>query len=103
MAVLRSRASRFLIDSRPMPDPVFRTLSDFYREEFLKCQRCLEQQREHFSAGAMNAAEQALARAMQELDHWCEDANAGQVVSRLLRQFDAIAGVATWSERTRVH
>ena len=28
--------------------------SDFYREEFIKCQRCLEQQREFYSEGTID-------------------------------------------------
>ena len=47
MPASRNRLSRFLADSRPQCDPVFHSVSNFYREEFVKCQRCLEQQREY--------------------------------------------------------
>ena len=47
MAVPRNRVARFLTDSRPQPESVFYSLSNFYREEFIKCQRCLDAQREY--------------------------------------------------------
>ena len=57
MLALRNRMSRFLTDSRSQCDPVCDTLSSFYREEFIKCQRCLEQQRECYSERAILEAE----------------------------------------------
>jgi hypothetical protein len=49
MPASRNRLSRFLTDSRPQGDPIFYSVSNFYREEIVKCQRCLEQQREYYS------------------------------------------------------
>jgi hypothetical protein len=40
--------SRFLTQ-KPSSVPLTTILTDFYREEFLKHQRCLERQREYYS------------------------------------------------------
>ena len=95
--------SRFLADSRPQCDPVLHSVSNFYREEFVKCKRCLEQQREFFSEGAISDAERALTKVMSQLDRLCTQADADQVVSRLLRQFDVVTGLAAWSDPRHTH
>ena len=95
--------SRFLADSRPQCDPVLHSVSNFYREEFVKCKRCLEQQREFFSEGAISDAERALTKVMSQLDRLCTEANADQVVSRLLRQFDVVTGLSAWSDPRHTH
>ena len=103
MAVSRNRLSRFLTDSRPPCEPVFYSVSNFYREEFLKCQRCLEQQREFYSERAMQDVEQALLKVMGELDLLCTKADADQVVSKLLRQFDVLTGLSAWTDPRQVN
>ena len=95
--------SRFLADSRPHCDPVLHSVSNFYREEFVKCKRCLEQQREFFSEGAISDAERALTKVMSQLDRLCTKADADQVVSRLLRQFDVVTGLSAWSDPRHTH
>ena len=95
--------SRFLADFHPQNDPVFHSVSDFYREEFVKCRRCLEQQREFYSEDAMVDAERALAKVMSQLDRLCTKADADQVLSRLLRQFDALTGSSAWSDPRHIH
>jgi hypothetical protein len=62
MTVSRSRLSRFLADSHPQCDPAFHPVSNFYREEFAKCQRCLEQQREFYSHDTITDVERALTK-----------------------------------------
>jgi hypothetical protein len=99
----RYRLSRFLTDMRPQCDPVFHSLSNFYREEFVKCQRCLEKQREYYSERAIDDAEQALTRVMSDLDRLCTKADADQVVSRILQQFDSLAGLSAWSDPRQTH
>ena len=99
MLASRNRMSRFLTDSRP----VCYSLSNFYREEFIKCQRCLERQRECYSERAMREAESALIRVMAQLDELCASDDADQVVGRLLRQFDAVTHLSAWSDPRRVH
>jgi hypothetical protein len=103
MPASRNRLSRFLTDSRPQCDPVFHSLSNFYREEFVKCQRCLDQQREFYSERAITDAERALTKVMSEIDHLCTKADANQVVSQLLRQFDVVTGLSAWSDPRHVH
>ena len=68
--------------------------NDFYREEFAKCQQCLEEQREHYSERAVSDVEEALGKVLEQLDHLCAAGNADQVVSRLLRQFDLVTGAS---------
>jgi hypothetical protein len=103
MPASRNRLSRFLTDSRPQCDPVFHSLSDFYREEFVKFQRCLEQQREFYSEGAITDAERALTKVLSELDRLCTKADADQVVSRLLQQFNVVTGPAAWTDRRQIN
>jgi len=95
--------SRFLADSRPQCDPVFYSVSHFYREEFIKCQRCLDQQREFYSERAITEVEQALTKVMAELDRLCTAGNADQVVGSLLRQFDVVTGLSAWADPRQVN
>lgn len=99
----RNRLSRYLTDSRPQCDPVFHSLSNFYREEFLKCQQCLEQQREYYSQRAIDDVEKALLKVMGQLDRLCTTADADEVVSRLLRQFDVVTGLSAWTDPRQVN
>lgn len=103
MLLSRNRMSRFLTDSLPQWDPVFHPLSSFYREEFIKCQRCLEQQRECYSERAIREAERALTLVMAQLDRLCASDDADEVVGRLLRQFDAVTRLSAWSDPRRIH
>ena len=75
----------------------------FYREEFVKCQRCLDEQREYYSERAIRDVDRALTRVMSQLDHLCATADADRVVSRLLRQFDIVIGLSAWSDPKQVH
>lgn len=103
MPAPRNRLSRYLTDSRPPADPVIHSLSNFYREEFVKCQRCLEQQREYYSDRAIDEMERALTRVMSQLDRLCTKADADEIVSRLLRQFDVATGLSARSDPKQVH
>lgn len=103
MAATRNRLSRFLTDSRPVGEPVFYSVSTFYKEEFLKCQECLERQREYYSERAIEEVEQALLKVMGQLDLLCTKADAAQVVSKLLRQFDVVTGLSAWTDPRRVN
>jgi hypothetical protein len=94
---------RFLTDSRPQCDTVFNSPSNFYREEFLKCQRCLEQQRECYSERTISEMEKALTRVMAQLDRLCAHADGDKVVSHLLRQFDSVTHLSAWSDPRQIH
>jgi hypothetical protein len=92
---------RFMID-RPGPSPTS-TLTEFYREEFVKHQRCLEEQREYFSAQAIHSVESALVKVISQVDRLSTTADADQVVARLLREFDLVTRLSAWSDPHKVH
>jgi hypothetical protein len=79
------------------------SLTDFYREEFLKHRRCLEQQREYFSDSAITSVEAALTRILSQLDHLSARKNADEVVSSLLRKFNVVTGLSSWTDPKNVH
>ena len=87
--------SRFRTDGRPASAhiPPISHL-DFYREEFLKHQRCLQQQREYYSERVILDVEAALRRVLSNLDHLCAQQNGDQVVSQLLRKIDVLTGLS---------
>ena len=103
MPALRNRLSRFLTDSRPPSDPVLHSLSNFYREEFIRCQRCLDAQREFYSERTISDVEAALTKVMAEIDRLCVEGQADQVVSRVLRQFDLVTGLSAWADPRQVN
>lgn len=77
--------------------------ADFYREEFLKHQRCLQHQREYFSPGAITSVEAALTRIISQLDHLSTKKDADQVVSGLLRKLNVVTGLSSWIDPKNVH
>lgn len=76
---------------------------EFYREEFLKHHRCLQQQREYYSAQVINDVETALLRIISQVDTLSTKADADQVVAKLLREFDVVTGLSSWSDPHQVH
>jgi hypothetical protein len=76
---------------------------DFYREEFLKHQQCLEQQREYYSERVILDLEEALSRILAQMDSLCVQQNCGEVVSRLLRKIDVVTGLSSWSDPKNAH
>jgi len=103
MAASRNRLSRFLTDSRPPCEPVFHSVSNFYREEFVKRQQRLEAQREFYSERAIHDVEQALVKVIAQLDRLCTRENADEVVGKLLRQFDVVAGLSAWTDPRNIN
>ncbi len=103
MRASRHRLSRFLTDAPPQGVIGFHSLADFYREEFLRCQQCLDAQREFYSEDAISEVERALARVMAQLDLLCTKDDADRIVSELLRQFDVLARLSVWSDPRQVH
>jgi hypothetical protein len=96
----RSAPSRFT--QRASGDR-FTIVADFYREEFLKHQRCLEEQREYYSHGAIESVEEALSRIISQLEYLSAKEDADQVVSRLLRKFNVVTRLSSWSDPKKVH
>ena len=92
---------RFATDSRPISAQ--HPLMEFYREEFIKHHRCLQQQRPYYSESAITDVEAALARIIEELDQLCRQDNANQVVSSLLKKFDVVTGLSAWSDPRQIH
>ncbi len=92
---------RFATDSKPISaqHPVI----EFYREEFLKHRRCLQQQRPYFSEQAITGVEAALARIISELEHLSSQDNAPQLVSCLLKKFDVVTRLSTWTDPSQTH
>jgi len=101
MSRARNRIPRFLI-ATPVP-PGVSALSEFYREEFVKHHQCLQAQREYYSDQAIASAEAALLKIIAEMDRLSEDANAEQLVAKLLREFDVVTGLSGWSDPCKVH
>ena len=103
MAAPRIRLSRFVTEPQRSASPALHSLSDFYREEVLRCQRCLDAQRECYSAQAIHDVEQALTRVMSRLDHICTSSDVDAVIGRLLQQFGVATGLMHWSDPKQVH
>ena len=89
--------------SRPITANSIRT--DFYREEFLKHQECLQRQRESYSECTITEMEEALRRVMARVDELCTkgDPDVDLVVSRLLQTFDGVTKLSAWSDSTNTH
>ena len=98
----RTRVPGFLSDAAAAL-PSESALTEFYREEFLKHHRCLQAQREYYSAQAIQNAEDALLKIIADLDRLSEEANAEHVVEQLLREFDVVTGLSGWSDPCKVH
>ncbi|MGH9202637.1 MAG: hypothetical protein ACRD2A_15540 [Vicinamibacterales bacterium] len=92
---------RFLID-RPGPSPAS-PLTEFYREEFIKHHRCLQEQRQYYSSQAIDSVETALVRIISQVDTLSTKADAEQVVARLLREFDVVTRLSAWSDPHKAH
>ncbi len=104
MSQSRNRLTRSLTDPPLGPSALARpTRADFYREEFVKYQQRLEQQREFYSERAISDMQAALARIMAQLEHLCARANADEVVARLLREFDVATGLSAWRDPKNIH
>jgi hypothetical protein len=92
---------RFVTDSRPISARY--PITEFYREEFLKHRRCLQEQRPYFSEHAITNVDAALTRIMGQLEQLCTKEDVEQVVSSLLKKFDIVTGLSAWSDPERTH
>lgn len=92
--------SRFATDSGPTSA---HHIIEFYREEFVKHHRCLQEQRSYYSESAITDVEAALARIINELEQLSSQDDAPQLVSSLLKQFDVVTGLSAWSDPKRTH
>jgi hypothetical protein len=92
-----------VVSARPLCGPACQCLAEFFREEFLKHHHCLEQQREYYSDVAITEAENALSRAMAQIDGLCQRDDACEIIGRLLRQIDAVTKLSAWTEPETLH
>ena len=93
--------ARFATVSKPINAQ--HPLTEFYREEFLKHQRCLRRQRPYYSESAITGVEAALTRIMGQLEQLVSKDNADQVVSSLLKKIDLVTGLSSWSDPKQTH
>lgn len=89
--------------TEPRPISARHPITEFYREEFIKHHRCLQQQRPYYSEGAITDVEAALTRTMGRLEHLCTKDNADELVSSLLKKFDVVTGLSAWSDSKHTH
>jgi len=92
---------RFVSDSRPIS--ATHPIIEFYREEFVKHHRCLQQQRPYYSESAITDVETALQRILSQLDQLSTQDDAPQLVSSLLKKFDVVTGLSAWSDPKNSH
>jgi hypothetical protein len=83
--------------------PAVSVPADFYRQELIRHRECLAQQREYFSERAISDVDRALARVLNQLEQLCAKDDAGQVIERLLRSFNAVTGLSGWSDPQQLH
>ena len=92
-----------VLSTRPLSGQVCQCLADFFREEFLKHHRCLQQQRAYYSESVITDVEAALSKIIGKLDQLSSQANAEQLVSSLLKKFYGVTGLSAWSDPKHTH
>lgn len=88
---------------RPLYGAPCQCLAEFFSEEFQKHHRCLEEHREYYSATAIEQAEAALGRILQEMESLCRRDDACEVVGQLLRQFESVTNLSAFAEPRLFH
>jgi hypothetical protein len=79
------------------------SLIEFYREELLRHQACLEAQREHYSELAILEAEEAIARVLTHLEGLVPSRDCCALLESLLQTFDQVTGLSGWTDPSRLH
>ncbi len=90
------------LNDRPSLSPVPPVI-DFYREEFVKHQACLDAQREYFSEHAISSVESALCRIIQRIDALSNQDDADVVVAQLLKEFDVVTRLSAWTDPLHIN
>ena len=88
---------------RPITGSSCQCLVDFFKEEFQKHHRCLEEHREYYSEVAIRQAEEALGKILQQMDALSRREDACEVVGQLLRKFDSVTNLSAFSEPRHFH
>jgi hypothetical protein len=91
---------RFVTDR---PTSALHPITEFYRQEFARHHRCLQQQRPYFSESAITDVEAALSRIMSDLEQLCSKDNAPVVVRGLLKKLDVVTGLSSSFDPRRSH
>lgn len=91
------------LSERPLQAVPVPSLIEFYREEFVKHQQCLAEQREYFSEHAIQSVEAALCRIIAEIDALSHKDDADVVVAQLLREFDVVTRLSAWTDPLRIN
>jgi len=79
------------------------SLLEFYREELLRHQACLEAQREYFSELAILEAEEAIARVTAQLEGLIPSHDGCALLESVLRTFDQVTGLSGWTDPSHLH
>ncbi len=98
----RGHITHFLSD-RALPSAPVLSLIEFYREEFVKHQECLDAQREYFSEHAISSVESALCRIIAEIDALSHKDDADIVVAQLLKEFDVVTRLSAWTDPLHIN
>ena len=61
------------------------------------------EQRDYYSESAITDVEAALSRIMGKLEQLSTQDNAPQLVSSLLKKFDVVTGLSSWSDPKQTH
>ena len=89
--------------TQPLCGPACECLAQFFREEFVKHHRCLEEQREYYSDVAISQAEDALSKVMSQLEQICRRDDACAVMEQLLKQLDVVTRLSAWTSPEQLH
>lgn len=102
---LKSRLTSVEVPGHPWPlfGSPCKCLAAFFREEFARHHRCLEEQREYFSQDAIEQAEEFLARVMEQIDRLCQRQDASDIVADLLRQLDLVTNLSAFTQHRKLH
>lgn len=87
----------------PLAGASCQCLTAFFKEEFVKHHRCLDEQREYYSELAIAQAEDALSRILADLDQLSQRADACDVVAQLLRKIDTVTNLSAWTDPETLH
>jgi hypothetical protein len=93
--------SRLLL-TRSGPQPGS-PITEFYREEFIKHHRRLQEQREQCADHTIDHVESALLRIISQVDKLSTKEDANQVVAELLREIDVVTKLSAWSDPNKAH
>ena len=99
----KTRSAEAVMFHMPLAGASCQCLSAFFKEEFVKHHRCLDEQREYYSELAIIQAEDALCRILAELDQLSQRADACHVVERLLRKIDMVTNLSALTDPETLH